>query len=151
MIFDWPWDGSVNRIIQRGDTVSLQYGQHGFTRTIHMDLSAHPADVAPSRAGHSIGRWEDDVLVVDTVGFLPGLLTGQILHGDQLHIVERFSVDPEPMALTREYTAEDPLWFVGQHTGSDTLFVADSPFAVHPCKELMNIDYSAEGSATQAD
>jgi hypothetical protein len=145
IVFDWPWDGSVNRITQRGDTISLQYGQHGFTRTIQMNLAEHPADVAPSRAGHSIGRWDDDVLVVDTVGFLPGLLTAQVLHSGQLHVVERFSLDTESMALTREYWAEDPLYFVGRHTGSDTLYVADAPFEVHPCRELMNVDYSIEG------
>jgi len=145
IIFDWPWDGSVNRIVQRGDTITLQYGQHNFTRTIRMDLAGHPGGVEPSRAGHSIGRWEDDVLVVDTVGFLPGLLTGQILHGSGLHVVERFSLDTEPMALRREYVAEDPEYFVGRQTGSDTLYVADSPFEVHACRELMNVDYSAEG------
>ncbi len=145
IIFDWPWDGSVNRIVQRGDSISLQYGQHGFTRTIQMDRTAHPAEIEPSRAGHSIGRWEDDVLVVDTIGFLPGLLTGQILHSEQLHIVERFSLDAEALALTREYTAEDSLFFVGRHTGSDTLYAADAPFEVYPCEELMNVDYSAEG------
>lgn len=147
IIFDWPWDGSVNRIIQRGDTISLLYGQHGFTRTIHMDLAEHPEELEPSRAGHSIGRWQDDVLIVDTVGFLPGLLTGQTLHSDQLHVVERFSLDTESIALTRAYTAEDPLYFVGQVTGSDTLYVADLPYEVHDCKELMNVDYSAEGQA----
>jgi Family of unknown function (DUF6152) len=145
IIFDWPWDGSVDRIIQRGDTISLQYGQHGFTRTIHMAPAEHPATIEPSRAGHSIGRWDGDVLVVDTMGFLPGLLTGQILHSDQLHVVERFSLDPDSLALTREYTAEDPLYFVGQHTGSDTLYVADVPYEVYGCKEQMNVDYSVEG------
>ena len=147
IIFDWPWDGSVNRIIQRGDTISLLYGQHGFTRTIHMNLAEHPEALEPSRAGHSIGRWEDDVLIVDTVGFLPGLLTGQTLHSDQLHVVERFSLAPESMTLTRAYTAEDPLYFVGQLTGSDTLYSADAPYEVHECKELMNVDYSVEGHA----
>jgi hypothetical protein len=142
VLFDWPWDGSVNRITQRGDTITLEYGQHGFTRTIHMNRDGHPVEPTLSRAGHSIGRWEDDVLVVDTVGFSPGLLTGQIVHSDRLHIVERFSLDTESMALTREYTAEDPLYFTGQHVGSDTLYVADSPFEVHPCEELMNVDYS---------
>lgn len=145
IIFDWPWDGSVNRIVQQGDTISLQYGQHGFTRTIRMNLDAHPAGVESSRAGHSIGHWEDDVLVVDTIGFEPGLLTGQLLHSDQLHVVERFSLDPETIALTREYTADDPLHFAGPHTGSDTLYAADSPFEVHPCRELMNVDYSVDG------
>jgi Family of unknown function (DUF6152) len=145
IIFDWPWDGSVDRIVQQGDTISLRYGQHGFTRTIHLNLDEHPAGVEPSRAGHSIGRWDGDVLVVDTVGFLPGLLTGQILHSDRLHVIERFSLDPEAMALTREYTAEDPLYFTGRHAGSDTLYVADAPFEVFGCKEQMNVDYSVVG------
>ena len=144
ILFDWPWDGSTNRIVQRGDTIDLIYGQHGFTRTVHMSMTDHPADITPSRAGHSIGRWEDDVLVVDTIGFSPGLLTGQVLHGEELHVVERFSLDTETMALTRDYTAEDPAYFVGQHIGSDALFVADLPFAVHPCRELMNVDYASE-------
>ena len=54
---------------------------------------------------------------------------------------------PESMALTRDYAAEDPLYFVGRHEGRDTLYVADSPFEVHPCRELMNVDYSIEGRA----
>ena len=144
ILFDWNWDGSVNRITQRGDTITLEHGQHGFTRTIHMNLDAHPADIVPSRAGHSIGRWEGDVLVVDTFGFAPGLLTGQIVHSNELHVVERFALDSQSQALRREYTAVDPLYFTGQHTGSDVLFVADSPFEVHACQELMNVDYSAE-------
>jgi hypothetical protein len=41
----------------------LQYGQLGFTRTIHMSMAEHPASLEPSRSGHSIGRWENDVLV----------------------------------------------------------------------------------------
>jgi hypothetical protein len=147
VVFDWNWDGSINRVTQRGDTITLQHGQHGFTRTIHMNAAEHPDDIEPSRGGHSTGRWEDDVLVVDTVGFLPGLLTGQLLHSDRLHVVERFALDTDgdTVALTRDYTAEDPLHFIGEHMGSDTLYVADAPFAVHDCKELMNIDYSAEG------
>jgi hypothetical protein len=43
-------------------------GFHGF-RTIYMDGRAHPADMDPSYGGHSVGHWEDDVLVIDTVGF----------------------------------------------------------------------------------
>jgi hypothetical protein len=150
ILFDWNWDGSVNRVTQRGDTITLEHGQHGFTRTIHMNLDAHPADIVPSRGGHSIGSWEGDVLVVDTVGFAPGLLTGQIVHSEELHVVERFALDPETLALTRQYTAVDPLYFTGEHTGSDTLFVADAPFEVHACEELMNVDYSAEDDSAES-
>ena len=40
-------------------------------RRIYTDGRDHPADPDPSFHGHSIGRWEGDTLVVDTVGILP--------------------------------------------------------------------------------
>jgi hypothetical protein len=145
ILFDWTFDGPVNRITQLEDRIRLEYGQHGFTRTIHMSVSEHPQNIPPSRAGHSIGRWEDDVLIVDTVSFAPGVLSPPILNSDQLHVVERFRLDPETMALTREYVAEDPVYFIGQYTGSDTIHPADLPYGPDPCTELTFIDYSREG------
>ena len=38
-------------------------------RQVFLDGRKHPADPNPSWMGHSIGRWEGDVLVIDTVGF----------------------------------------------------------------------------------
>ena len=107
-------------------------------------MKAHPATSKPSRAGHSIGRWEKDVLVVDTVGFAAGVLSPPILNSEQLRVVERFSLDPEKMLLTRSYTAEDPVYFKGQFTGSDVIGVADLPYKPDPCKELGFLDYSKE-------
>jgi len=150
ILFDWTFDGPVNRITQGGDTITLQYGQLGFTRTIHMNKLEHPPNIEPSRAGHSIGRWEDDVLIVDTVGFAPGVLSAPIMHGERLHVVERFSFDPQKVAITRTYTAEDPEYFVGPFTGSDTIYVADLPYAPDACDELTFVDYSQEGQARAA-
>ena len=144
IVFDWTFDGPVNRITRNEGTIVLQYGQLGFTRTVHMNVDEHPAEITPSRGGHSIGRWEDDVLVVDTVGFAPGVLSPPILNSDRLHVVERFSLDAETMSLTRSYVAEDPVYFVGQYTGSDTIYVADAPFSPDECKELTFVDYSEE-------
>jgi hypothetical protein len=144
IIFDWAFDGPVNRITQNKDTIVLQYGQLGFTRTIHMNVATHPANIKGTRAGHSIGRWDNDVLVVDTVGFAPGVLSPPILNSDKLHVIERFSLDPDKMLLTRAYTAEDPVYFKGQFTGSDVIGVADLPYKPDPCKELGFLDYSKE-------
>jgi hypothetical protein len=144
IIFDWSFDGPVNRITQNRDTIVLQYGQLGFTRTIHMNLKTHPAAFKPSRAGHSIGRWENDVLIVETVGFAPGVLSPPVLNSNQLRVVERFSLDSEKMLLTRSYTAEDPVYFKGQFTGSDVIGIADVPYKPDPCKELGFLDYSKE-------
>src|SRR5262249_45144930 len=74
IVFDWTFDGPVNRITQNKDTIVIEYGQFGLKRTIDMNVPNHPANIKPSRAGHSIGRWESDVLVVDTIGFSPGVL-----------------------------------------------------------------------------
>jgi hypothetical protein len=144
IIFDWTFDGPVNRITQNRDNIVIQYGQMNLKRTIYMNMKTHPANTRPTRAGHSIGRWENDVLIVDTVGFLPGILTGNTRHTDKLHVVERFSLDPKTMTLTRAYTAEDPVHWKGQITGSDSVQPADAAYAEDRCKEQGFLDYSKQ-------
>jgi hypothetical protein len=143
VLFDWVFDGPVNRIAQADGAITLEYGR-GLKRTVHMNLTSHPANVAPSRAGHSIGRWDGDTLVVDTVGFTPGTLAGTVPHSDQLHVVERFTLDPQTMALKRDYTAEDPVNFTDQYAGSDIVMPADAPFAEDRCEELTYRNYSQQ-------
>jgi hypothetical protein len=144
IVFDWTFDGPVNRITQSKDSVTMEYGQFGLKRTIYTNLKEHPASVKPSRAGHSIGRWEGDTLVVETTGFAPGFLNTPVRNSDQLKVVERFSLDTAKMALTRSYVAEDPVYLKGKYTGSDTVFVADAPFNPGKCQELNFIDYSKQ-------
>jgi hypothetical protein len=98
-VFDWTFDGPVDRITQNKDTIVLEYGQFGLKRTIYLNQREHAKNVKPTRGGHSIGRWEGDTLVVDTVGFLPGFLNTPVRNSDQLHVVERFFLDPDKMAL----------------------------------------------------
>ena len=135
ILFDWVFDGTINRITQGEDVITMEYGA-GLVRTVQMNVAAHPEDIAPSRAGHSIGRWEGDSLVVDTIGFEPGGLAGAVPHSGALHIIERFTLNPETLELTREYTAEDPVYFTDLYVDSDVVLPADAPFAVDRCKEL---------------
>jgi hypothetical protein len=135
IVSDWAGE-PVNRITQGADTIKLQYGRLGLERTIYMKLATHPADVAPSRAGHSIGKWENDVLVVDTVGFLPGTLTGITPHSDKLRVIERFTLDAATMLLKRDFTADDPVYFTAQYQGSDTVAPSNVPYAAEPCEDL---------------
>jgi hypothetical protein len=135
ILFDWVFDGPINRITQTDDVVTIEYGR-GLERIVDLTLDSHPDSLTPSRAGHSIGHWDGDTLVVDTVGFEPGSMAGNVPHSDQLHIVERFTLDPETMVLTREYEANDPAYFVDSYVGSDMVLPADAPFAVDQCKEL---------------
>jgi hypothetical protein len=108
----------------------------------------HPAKLTPSYAGHSIGRWDGDTLVVDTVGFAPGVIAPPVRNSDQLHVVERFTFDPQRWTLKRDYAAEDPVYFTGRYVGSDTVLVADVPYVAHPCNEL-TYEFRREPNRTQ--
>lgn len=144
IFFDWEFDRHVNEIIQTEDTITLKYGLMDIVRTIHLNVDEHPSGIVPSRAGHSIGHWENGVLVVDTIGFEEGFLiagsNGVVKHSDALHAVERFSYDPQAQSLTRTYVAEDSLYFNGQYSGQDVVFASDVPFEPYACVELKDAD-----------
>ena len=110
ILFDWGFETFTNRITQDENVIRIQYGTPGIDRTIHLNETQHPASIEPSVAGHSIGRWENDVLVVDTVGFKAGVLSADtsMMHSSGMKVVERFTLDRERMALRREYVATDP-------------------------------------------
>jgi hypothetical protein len=137
ILFDWTFESDVNRITQEDDRITLLYGTLGLERTIHLNMTEHPAGLVPSRAGHSIGRWENDVLVVDTTGFEPGILLadGRVPHSDQLRVVERFSLEADGRALRRDFAASDPLYLAAEYRGSDTVFVSDVPYLGLGCDD----------------
>ena len=78
-------------------------------RQVWTDGREHPKDLEPSWLGHSIGKWDGDTLVVDTVGITDrGWLDGAgHIHTDALHIVERFRrVDHDTLEI--DMTLDDP-------------------------------------------
>jgi len=82
----------------------------GVQRVVHLDTTKHPPNVEPSAQGHSIGRWEDGALVVDTLGFAEhreGLGFG-LPSGAGKHLVERFALDADGRHLDYKIMAEDP-------------------------------------------
>ncbi len=135
IVSDWGGE-PVNRIVQGEDTITIAYGAHGRERTIDMRSTIHPRDLEPSWAGHSIGWWEGDVLVVDTIGFEAGVLIGATPHSSQLHVVERFSLDEENMTLTREVAADDPLYLSEYFTNSTTMILSNVAYAAEACQDL---------------
>jgi len=79
------------------------------TRHIHMNV-AHSADIKPSWYGDSVGHYEGDTLVVDTIGmndrtFVDNYRTP---HTAQLHVVERFSLLDGGNTLEVHVTVNDP-------------------------------------------
>ena len=94
-------------------TAVIRYEAQGqnLARVVHLDQTAHPAGVSPSLLGHSIGRWEGQSLVVDTVAFEPhvvGVMIG-VPSSPEKHLVERFTLTPDRLHLRYDVTIEDPL------------------------------------------
>jgi hypothetical protein len=75
---------------------------------------SHPADLDPTWMGHTIGRWEKDTLVLDTIGLndKSWLLQGTWLpHTEKLHIIERYT-RPDLAHLNIDVTIEDSDTFI---------------------------------------
>jgi hypothetical protein len=83
-------------------------GAHSF-RVIHMDGRSHPPHVAPSHFGHSIGWWDGDTLVIDTIGFNEEawLERWGMPHTSRLHTIERVT-RTDFNTLRYEITVDDP-------------------------------------------
>ena len=82
-------------------------GPHTY-RTIYMDGRSHPTDLSPSFYGHSIGWWQGDTLVVDTIGFNEGFWLDRrgSPHTEQLHSIERFT-RTDAATMQYEVTIDD--------------------------------------------
>jgi hypothetical protein len=91
------------------DVVLLMYDQDHGVRRVYMDGRGHPANLRPTWMGHSIGRYDGDTLVVDTVGIKDKVWV-DILghpHTDALRVTERIR-RVEPQRLEIEVTIDDP-------------------------------------------
>ena len=98
-------------IIVLPDQVRMTYYWFNGTRRIYTDGRAHPAgaSLVYSFMGHSIGHWEGDTLVVDTIGMDAGYYdrTGAP-HSDQVHLTERLRL-VGPDLLEHQAVVEDPV------------------------------------------
>jgi|SRR5688572_21878462 hypothetical protein len=108
------------RTIEIGDDeVVLRFDNTGdhVVRTIHMD-AAHPPNVQPTLHGHSIGRWEGDTLVIDTIGFEPDPsgIALNVPASPGKHTVERLTLTEDRLRLRYEVTVEDPVYLAGPAT-----------------------------------
>jgi len=97
-------------------------GPHSW-RVIYMDGRQHPTgdDLRPSFLGHSVGRWEGDTLVIDTIGFNEKQwIAGSYPTTEQLHLTERIS-RPNLKTISYEYTVDDPGAYTAPWTGRWTI------------------------------
>ncbi len=81
------------QLLQQGDKITMLYEEDHEVRRVRMNAS-HPAQVTPSWYGDSVGHYEGDTLVIDTVGFKLGPFSAIDQYGTPfskaLHVIERY-------------------------------------------------------------
>jgi hypothetical protein len=116
------------QILQPPGYVVILYEYEHFFRVIPTDGRDHPKDPDLTWMGDSVGRWEGDTLVVDTVGLKAWALDAahkpQHWHSDALHLIERYR-RTGATSMAYELTIDDPKIFTKPWTMKWT-------FTLHP-------------------
>lgn len=97
-------------IVQTPKEVVILYESFRAWRRIPIvDKVEHPDDLVPTWMGDSVGHWDGDTLVVDTVGFNDKTWIGGTgsIHTEQMHVVERYTLNNDG-SMTWTATVEDP-------------------------------------------
>jgi hypothetical protein len=103
-------------IIQRPEQITIIYELHGETRRVYFgERNAPEQDRVPGRTGYSAGRWEGDVLVVETKNLVEQLDQRTTPHSEEARIVERYRLDGVDAQgrrlLAAEVTMIDPKFY----------------------------------------
>jgi hypothetical protein len=129
-IYFYPWQFTF---VQTPDTVYILYEFSRVWRSVSMN-KPHPKDPDPTWLGDSVGRYEGDSLVVDTVGFNDKTWLDHVghPHSEELHLVERFRrVDHNTLELT--VRVEDPKAYTKVLTGRKLFDLSSSPMGETIC------------------
>ena len=127
-------------------------GPHTY-RTIYLDGRKHPEHLTPSYYGHSIGWWEGDTLVVDSVGFNEGfwLDRGQIPHTDKLHLIEKYTRTALD-TMKYELTIDDPGAYTAPFTGTSNLrWENGTELFEYVCQQMNQAHELMVGAGTSVD
>jgi hypothetical protein len=93
-------------IVQTPQRIFMFFEYEHTFREIWMDGRALPKDPDPSYFGYSVGRWEGETLIVESVGFNDETVINGMPHSDALHFVERYR-RPNLDTLEMTMTADD--------------------------------------------
>ena len=115
--------GGLLEIFQIPSRVFMRFQTNNEFREIWTDGKGHPEKLDPTWTGHSIGRWDGDTLVADTIGFYGGeggktkwLDPAGTPHSEELHVMERIR-RTNPNTLQIDLRFEDPKAFTAPFTG----------------------------------
>lgn len=114
------------------ELIVMRLEYYDLVRVIFMDGRPHPdADYPHTATGHSVGHWEDDVLVVDTTHLHEATIVDNGLnHSEQVHVIERFRLSDDGMFLHMTQEFDDPEVLL-KRAGRYVVY-AREPGEVHP-------------------
>ena len=95
--------------LQQPDKVTMIYERDHQVRHAYLNVP-HSQNPKPSWYGESVGRYEGDTLVVDTIGFNAKAFVDRYgtPYSEQLHMIERYKASPDGKNLQVDVTYEDP-------------------------------------------
>jgi hypothetical protein len=123
-------------IIQTPEKVTIIEESSQMVRHIYLN-EQHPANVKPSWFGHSVGRYEGDTLVVDTVGLNTKTQVDAFRtpHTEKLHVIERWRIVDGGHSLEVRIKVEDPDTFEQPWESFVEYRRAQEPFEEIICQE----------------
>lgn len=134
------YSSGLHAIEVDGSRVVLRENTFGTERIVHLDVESH--DDAPlSLHGHSIGRWEGDVFVVDSARFeehREGLFN-KLPSSTAKHLIERFRLHPDGKRLTYSWELSDPEYLSESVSGENT-------WSFRPDLEFSNVECSLDSA-----
>jgi hypothetical protein len=105
-------------VLQRSaDSVSIKTDWLGAERTVYTDGRAHPPAQERFPQGHSTGKFEGAVFVVDTTNFTDQEAQG-VPSGIGKHVVERFALAAGGKSMSYEFVWSDPQFLASDVTGA---------------------------------
>jgi hypothetical protein len=126
------------QVVQTDNTIAILFENQRIYRIVYTDGTKHPDDIAdyPEWMGHSVGHWEGDKLVVDTVGIneRTWLDTQGHEHSDKLHLTETFE---KTGADNIHYTVtfDDPVFFSKPWTSAREFKRQNTRIMSYSCEE----------------
>ena len=107
-ILGYPYPFEITR--PDPDTLMIRYEVDELERVVHLNMTSHPADVAPSPLGHSIGHFENGDLVIETANFTHARWgNGRgVDSSERKTTVERYTLGDDGRTLTLHFTMTDP-------------------------------------------
>jgi hypothetical protein len=134
-VFDLLGGGNFY-FIQGPDEVTIVFDANQEVRRIHLNVP-HSKTVKPSWHGESVGYYEGDTLVVDTVSFNTRTFVDNYRtpHSDKLHVIERWKVIENGNRLQVDLTIDDPETFNAPWQSLVRYRQAPDPLAEQICAE----------------